>query len=101
EQARLRVREAEERMVLEINNLFRKLTEARALLNVVHVAQDTAREKLRVTTNRFQVQAALLSEVLQVRTEVSNAADRREQALLAFWAAKANLEHALGEEVIR
>jgi outer membrane protein TolC len=101
EQARLSVREAEERLVLEVNSLFRKLTEARALLNVVHVAQDTAREKLRVTTNRFQVQAALLSEVLQVRTEVSNAADRREQGLLAFWTAKANLEHALGEEVIR
>jgi outer membrane protein TolC len=100
-QARHSVREAEDRTILEVNNLFRKLTEARALLNVVHVAQETAREKLRVTTNQFQVQAALLSEVLQVRAEVSNAADRREQALLAFWAAKANLEHALGEEVIR
>ena len=100
-QARHSVREAEDRTVLEVNNLFRKLAEARALLNVVHMAQETAREKLRVTTNQFQVQAALLSDVLQVRAEVSNAADRREQALLAFWAAKANLEHALGEEVIR
>ena len=100
-QARHSVREAEDRTVLEVNNLFRKLAEARALLNVVRMAQETAREKLRVTTNQFQVQAALLSEVLQVRAEVSNAADRREQALLAFWAAKANLEYALGEEVIR
>ena len=100
-QARHSVREAEDRAVLEVNNLFRKLAEARALLNVVHVAQETAREKLRVTTNQFQVQAALLSEVLQVRAELSNADDRREQALLAFWAAKANFEHALGEEGIR
>jgi outer membrane protein TolC len=100
-QARHSVREAEDRTILEVNTLFRKLAEARALLNVVHMAQETAREKLRVTTNQFHVQAALLSEVLQVRAEVSNAADRREQALLAFWAAKANLEHALGEEVIR
>ena len=52
-------------------------------------------------TNQFQIQAALLSEVLQVRAEVSDADDQRQQALLAFWAAKANLEHALGEEVIR
>jgi outer membrane protein TolC len=100
-QARHSVREAEDRTVLEVNNLFRKLAEARALLNVVHMAQETAREKLRVTTNQFHVQAALLSEVLQVRAEVSNAANRREQALLAFWAAKADLEYALGEEVIR
>ena len=100
-QARHSVREAEDRTVLEVNSLFRKLAEARALLNVVRMAQETAREKLRVTTNQFQVQAALLSEVLQVRAEVSNADDRHEQALLAFWTAKANLEHALGEEVIR
>ena len=100
-QARHSVREAEDRTVLEVNNLFRKLAEARALLNVIHMAQETAREKLRVTTNQFDVQAALLSDVLQLRAEVSNAADRREQALLALWAAWADLEHALGEEVIR
>jgi outer membrane protein len=100
-QARHSLREAEDRTVLEVNHLFRKLAEARALLNVVHMAQETARERLRVTTNQFHVQAALLSEVLQVRAEVSSAADRREQALLAFWAAKATFEHALGEEGIR
>jgi outer membrane protein len=101
EQARRGVREAEDRTVLEVNSLHRKLAEARALLNVVQIARETAREKLRVTTNQFHVQAALLSEVLQVRAEVSSATDRRAQALLAFWAAQANFEHALGEEGIR
>jgi outer membrane protein TolC len=100
-QARHSVREAEDRTMLEVNRLFRNVAEARALLSVVHVAREAAREKLRVTTNRFQVQAVLLSEVLQVRAELSNVSDRHEQALLAFWAAKANFEHALGEEVIR
>ena len=100
-QARHSVREAEDRTVLEVNDRFRKLAEARALLNVARVAQQAAQEKLRVRTNQFQIQAALLSEVLQVRAEVSDADDKRQQALLAFWAAKTNFEHALGEEVIR
>ena len=100
-QARHSVREAEDRTVLEVNDRFRKLAEARALLNVGRVAQQAAQEKLRVRTNQFQIQAALLSEVLQVRAEVSDADDKRQQALLAFWAAKTNFEHALGEEVIR
>ena len=101
EQARHSVREAEDRALLEVSDRFRKLAEARAFLSVAHVAQQAAQEKLRVKTNQFQIQAALLSEVLQVRAEVSDADDQRQQALLAFWAAKANLEHALGEEVIR
>jgi outer membrane protein len=95
------VREAEDRTVIEVNNLFRKMVETRALLDVVRVAQQAAREKLRVKTNQFQIQAALLSDVLQVRAEASNADDRRQQALLAFWGAKADFEQALGEGVIR
>jgi outer membrane protein len=101
EQARRGVREAEDRTLLEVSSVFRKLAEARALLGVVNVAQQAAREKLRVKTNQFQIQAALLSDVLQVRAEVSNTDDRREQALLALWAAKADFEQAVGEEVIR
>ena len=95
------MREAEDRAVIEVNNLFRKMVEARALLDVVHVAQQAAREKLRVKTNQFQIQAALLSDVLQVPAEASNADDRRQRALLAFWGAKADFEQALGEEGIR
>jgi outer membrane protein TolC len=98
EQARRGVREAEDRAVVEVNTLFRKLAEARAMLDVVRAVQEVAREKLRVKTNEFQVQAALLSEVLQLRADVSSAEDRRQQALAAFWAAKADFDQAVGEE---
>ena len=64
------------------------------------MAQDAAREKLRVKTNQFQVQAALLPDVLQLRAELADADDRYQQALLAFWTAKADFDHAVGEEVI-
>jgi outer membrane protein TolC len=101
EQARHGIRDAEDRAVLELNALFRKLTEARALLSVVEMSQNTVREKLRVTTNQFQLQAALLSDVLHVRAELADSDDRYQQALLAFWTAKADFDHAVGEEVIQ
>jgi outer membrane protein TolC len=100
EQARLALRDAEDRVVIEVNSRFRTLGEKRALLNVAQMAQVAAREKLRVKTNQYQVQAALLPDVLQLRAEQANSDDRYQQALLAFWTAKADFEHAVGEEVI-
>ena len=99
QQARLGVRDLEDRTVLEINSRFRTLAEKRALLNVLRMAQSTAREKLRVKTNQYQVQAALLPDVLQMRAELADTNDRYQQALLDFWTAKADYEQAVGEEV--
>ena len=52
-------------------------------------------------TNQYQVQAALLPDVLQVRAELADADDRYQQALLGFWTAKADYDLAVGEEVLR
>jgi outer membrane protein TolC len=101
EQARLAVREAEDRAVIEINSRYRTLAETRAYLSVAELAQTAAREKLRVKTNQFQIQAAMLTDVLQQRSDVASMNDRYQQALLAFWTAKADFEHAVGEDVIR
>lgn len=97
-QARLALRDAEDKAAVEINSRFRTLSEKRALLRVAAMAQDTAREKLRVKTHQFQVQTALLPDVLQVRAEVAQATDRYQQALVQFWTAKADFELAMGEE---
>ena len=99
EQARLNVREIEDRTVVEINSRYRTLSEKRALLNVARMAQATVREKLRVKTNQYQLQAVLLPDVLQVRAELADADDRYQQTLLEFWTAKADYELAVGEEV--
>ena len=97
QQARLTVRDAEDRTVIEINSRYRTLTEKRAQLTVARMAQSTVREKLRVKTNQYQVQAALLPDVLRVRAEAADADDRYQQALLGFWTAKADYDLAVGE----
>ena len=68
------------------------------MLSVAQMAQATSREKLRVKTNQYQVQAALLPDVLQLRAEQANSDDNYQQALLAFWTAKADFENAVGQE---
>jgi outer membrane protein TolC len=101
QQAKNGLHDAEDRAVLEINSRFRELNEKRALLRVAAMAQATSREKLRVKTNQYQLQAALLPDVLQVRADVASADDQYQQALLAFWTAKADFEQALGEDGIQ
>jgi outer membrane protein len=56
-QARLAVREAEDKAVIEVNSRFRTLAEKRALLQVAQLAQVTARENLRVRTNQYRIEA--------------------------------------------
>jgi outer membrane protein TolC len=100
DEARLAVRDAEDRAVLDVNARFRKLGETRALLRVADMARVAAREKLRIKTDQFQVQAALLSDVLNLRAGLADSNDQYQQALSAFWTAKADFERALGEDLI-
>ena len=85
-------------MLVDVSARFRKLQLARALVDVTRLAQETEIEKLRVATNQYQVKAALLKEVLQEQVAVADADNQYQQALLAFWIAKAEFEKALGNE---
>jgi outer membrane protein len=100
-QARRALRDAEDRAIVEVNARFRKLAEARAQLAVAELAQQTARERLRVTTNQYELQTALLTDVLARRAALSDTNDRYQQALLAMWTARADFDQAVGEDVIK
>ncbi|HEY6804893.1 MAG TPA: TolC family protein [Pyrinomonadaceae bacterium] len=98
EQAQNGLVETQNRILIDVNTRFRKVQQTRELLRVVQLAQDAAKEKLRVAQNKYQVQAALLSDVLQMQTGVVETDHQYQQALLAFWAARAELEKALGDD---
>jgi outer membrane protein TolC len=100
QQAKLGVRDAEDRAVIEINARYRTLNEARARLDVARLAETSAHEKLRVKTNQFQIQSALLADVLHQKVELADSTDRYQQALLAYWTAKVDFDQAVGEDVI-
>lgn len=97
EQARNALVETENKILIEVGSKFRNLQQTHQLLRVAQLAQETAREKLRVAENKYRLQAALLSDVLQTQTSLAEADYQYQQSLLAFWAAKAEFEKALGE----
>jgi len=97
-EADLTEKDARDQVVLEVDSQFRKLGEARAQLAAAEAARDAEQERLRNQTEAYSQQAILLSDLLQQQASLANADDQYRQALLAFWAARADFDRALGEE---
>jgi outer membrane protein TolC len=98
EQSGLATREAENSVLVEVNQLHRKLGEAKLLLDVAEMSREAEREKLRVVQAQYSEQAALLKDVMQMQSAVADANHSHRQALLGYWTARADFERALGEE---
>lgn len=98
DQAQYQLKDAQSKVLLDVNNRFRKLNESRVLLQVAQAARDAANEKLKEVSDKFKQQAVLLRDVLQQQTAVASADHDYEEAVLSFWSAKADFEKALGEE---
>ena len=93
-----RLREAEDRVLIDVSDKFRKLQQTRQALVVAQLAEETARETLRINTNQYKLTAALLSDVLQSQSTLAEANHQFQQALLGYWTAQAEFEKALGED---
>jgi outer membrane protein len=97
-QARNSVRDSESGVLIDVNEKFNKLRQARQLLVVTQLGRDAAVENVRVLSHRYKVQMSLLKDVLQAQTQLEQANDQSRQALLSFWTAKAEFENAIGED---
>ena len=98
EQARNFAREAEDLVRIDVATKVRALQESRLLLEAGRLARESARAKLKVAQDRQKEQAALLTDVLQAQAALGESSSQYDQALLGFWAAKADLEKATGED---
>jgi outer membrane protein TolC len=98
EQASNGLRDAENGVLIEVGAKFRELQQARQALRVAQLRQETARESMRVSTNKYKVQAALLSDVLQTQAAMADADYQYQQALLAYWTARADYEKVIGAD---
>jgi outer membrane protein TolC len=98
QQTTLAERDIEQQVVLDVNSKFRTLSEARMLLNTTALVQQAQRETLRETMNRYREKAALLSDALQQQGAMVQADSDYQNALAAFWRAKAEFDRALGRE---
>ena len=88
----------EQRILLDVEEKFRKLEEARILLDAQTDQREAEQAKLGEVTNRYNQKAALLSDLMQQQAAVSQAEAQYQQALAGFWTARANFEKAIGVE---
>ncbi|MEK6337726.1 MAG: TolC family protein [Acidobacteriota bacterium] len=98
EQARNDLREAESLVLIEVGDKFRKFQQTRQALVVAQLTQETARENMRVSTTKYRLQAALLSDALQTQAALADADYQYQQALLAYWTARSDYEKAIGAD---
>jgi len=90
--------DVEQQIVLDVDQKYRMLNEARMLLDARADARAAEQQKLQEMTHRYEQKAILLASLLEQQSAVSKAEAQYQQALATFWTAKADFERALGEE---
>jgi outer membrane protein TolC len=98
DQTQLGVLEAEAQVAVEVRHLLRNLEDAQSLLPVKQLAQEAAKEKVRLTMNRYTQKAALLQDVLQAQSALADANHQYQQAILGIMTSRADFEKAIGDE---
>jgi outer membrane protein TolC len=98
EQSNNALRDAESNVMIEVGTRMRDLQQAAQALRVAKLKQETARENMRVSTNKYKIQATLISDVLQTQANLADADYQYQQALTAFWTARAEYEKAIGAD---
>ena len=98
EQSHLNLTETSNQVILDVNNRFRKLREARASLNVAQLGQDAEKQKLQTVLDQFKQKAVLLSALQTEQANMSQASAQYQQALAAFWSARSDFEKAIGTD---
>lgn len=92
------VASAERKVIIDVDDKYRQMQQSRLKLRAAKLSQKAAVESLRVGKNQYAVKAALLNVVLQGETTLAKANADYQQGLAAYWSAKAEFEHALGED---
>jgi outer membrane protein TolC len=96
EQKALTEQDAEQQVLLDVEDKFRKLRQARVLLDAQSDTREAEQVKLREVADRYAEQWALLSDLLQQQAAVSQADAQYQQALAGFWTSRAEFEKAIG-----
>lgn len=86
------------KVILDVDNKCRQMQQSWAKLRVAKINQKAAIENLRVDKNQYEVKAALAQVVFQAESTVAQANSSYQQGLADYLSARAEFEHALGED---
>jgi outer membrane protein TolC len=98
EQAKVGVDATERTVLLEVRNACRQLENTRRQLTLSDVSQRAARQKLIEVQEQVKREAALSRDLFQAQSDLASADSQQQQALTAFWRARADLKKTIGEE---
>jgi outer membrane protein TolC len=98
EQARNGAQQTQSQVAIEVGAKYRRWSEAALLVQAARTGYEAASEQLRVTTNKYKDEAALLKDLLQAQARSSETQFQYQQALSSYWSAMADLRRAMGDE---
>jgi outer membrane protein len=83
---------------MEVRNAWRQVESARRQLTLSQASQRQARQKLQETQAQIKVEKVLRDSLFSAQSALASADGQYQQALAAFWSARADLKKATGEE---
>jgi outer membrane protein TolC len=98
EQAKVGVGATERAVLLEVRNAYRQVENTRRQLTLSDASARAARQKLKEVQEQVRHEAALSRDLFQAQSDLASADSQQQQALTAFWQARADLKKAIGEE---
>jgi outer membrane protein TolC len=97
QQQQLTAESARQRVLLDVDQRFRALQEARLSVDAAQLTQDASAERLRNVTNQYHEQAALLQDVLRQNVDLAQRNADYATSLARYWTARADFHRAIGE----
>ena len=97
-QAKVGVGATERSALLEVRNACRQLENTRRQLALSDATERATRQKLNEVQVQVKRQAALSKDLFQAQSDLASADSQQQQALAAFWKARADLRTAIGEK---
>jgi outer membrane protein TolC len=98
EQAKVGVDATERAVLLEVRGACRQLENTRRQLTLTDANERAARQKLKEVQEQVIHEAALNSDLFRAQSDLASADSQQQQALSAFWKARADLKKVIGEE---
>ena len=81
-------------VLIEVESRYRKVEESRRLLHVVQMAQEAARERVRIARDRHAAESALLKDLLEAQSSLAETDYQYQQAMSSYLTAQADFDRA-------
>jgi len=94
DQAGIALKSVESQVAAEVEVEYRKVEDSQHLLEVLKTAQDAAREKVRITSERHAQETALLKDLMEAQEFLAETDQQYQQALASYLSARADFDKA-------